>query len=72
MYTLYYHLNSIEVTVGEIVNGGDRIGTVGATGMVTGPHLHWELRIAGVAADPEGIIGTPILDKAEALLHIMR
>ena len=50
--TLYGHLNSIEVVAGEQVASGERIGTIGSTGLSTGPHLHFELRIDGRAVDP--------------------
>jgi len=60
VYTLYMHLDSMVVAVGMPVVRGDRIGAVGATGLATGPHLHWELRILGMAADPEALVG---LDK---------
>ncbi len=48
----YWHLNSLNVTVGERVAAGQQIGVVGSTGLSTGAHLHWELRIRGVAVDP--------------------
>ena len=72
VYTLYYHLDTAGVGVGEIVEPGEAIGSVGSTGLVTGPHLHWELRVAGVAADPEYFIARPMLDKLPLLLHIVR
>ena len=50
--TLYGHLSRIEVSVGQEVQSGDRIGAIGSTGWSTGPHLHFELRIDGRAVDP--------------------
>jgi murein DD-endopeptidase MepM/ murein hydrolase activator NlpD len=63
VYGLYYHLDSLEVSEGEFVQQGDRIGTVGATGLVTGPHLHWEIRVGGVPIEPKSLIETPLIDK---------
>jgi murein DD-endopeptidase MepM/ murein hydrolase activator NlpD len=48
----YFHLDSIGVTVGQVVNAGDALGIVGATGRATGPHLHWEVRVAGLPVQP--------------------
>lgn len=45
IYTLYAHLSEIEAHAGDAVRVGDEIGKVGATGRVTGPHLHWGLTI---------------------------
>lgn len=50
--TRYMHLNRILVRHGQTVNRGDRIGLSGATGRVTGPHLHFELHINGRPVDP--------------------
>ncbi len=53
IYTDYSHLNSINVSEGQYVNKGDIIGTIGATGTVTGPHLHWGMRLNNFPLDPE-------------------
>jgi hypothetical protein len=53
LYRLYYHLDSIAVKEGRVVERGVPLGTVGQTGFATGPHLHWEMRLDGVAIDPE-------------------
>lgn len=50
--TGYWHLESLAVKAGERVVPGQVMGAVGSTGLSTGPHLHWELRVAGVAVDP--------------------
>ncbi len=42
-YTLYAHLSRVDVAPGQQLRAGDRIGLSGATGYVTGPHLHWQL-----------------------------
>lgn len=48
----YMHLSSWVVRPGTAVQAGTVIGVEGATGRVTGPHVHWEVRVAGVAVDP--------------------
>lgn len=57
VYTVYMHLSRMDLAPGQIARRGQSLGAVGATGLATGPHLHWELRILGVAADPEAWIG---------------
>lgn len=52
VYTGYWHQQTIGVGVGQRVEAGQIIGTVGQTGRVTGPHLHWELFVNGVQVDP--------------------
>jgi murein DD-endopeptidase MepM/ murein hydrolase activator NlpD len=45
LYTIYGHLDQINVAYGQLVQAGDRLGLSGETGKVTGPHLHFEVRI---------------------------
>lgn len=59
--TLYGHMSQINVETGQMVRKGDVIGLVGSTGLSTGPHLHFEVRIDGVPRDPAAYIGRPIM-----------
>ncbi len=52
MISLFAHLSEIDVELGEHVSKGQVIGKVGATGRVTGPHLHWSLGLNGTWIDP--------------------
>jgi murein DD-endopeptidase MepM/ murein hydrolase activator NlpD len=52
LVTAYLHLNRVHVREGEIVEAGQVIGEVGATGRVTGPHLHWIARYGTITVDP--------------------
>ena len=52
IYTVYCHQTTQYVKVGDFVNTGQVIGTVGSTGRVTGPHLHWEVWVNGIQVDP--------------------
>jgi murein DD-endopeptidase MepM/ murein hydrolase activator NlpD len=51
---LYCHLSRVEVVAGESVTPGQVIGEVGATGLATGAHLHFEVQVDGLAVDPVG------------------
>ena len=62
VYSLYYHLARLNVAAGERVAAGTAVGAVGSTGLATGPHLHWEVRAAGVAVDPDVLVTTPLVD----------
>ncbi len=51
--TYYAHCNALYKSVGEVVNQGDIIAAVGSTGNSTGPHLHLEVRLNGIAYNPQ-------------------
>jgi murein DD-endopeptidase MepM/ murein hydrolase activator NlpD len=54
--THYGHCDKIKIKPGQKVNAGDIIATIGSTGLSSGPHLHFEIRVNGEAIDPETII----------------
>jgi murein DD-endopeptidase MepM/ murein hydrolase activator NlpD len=56
LYSLFAHLSEIDVHVDNMVKTGDVIGAVGATGRVTGPHLHWSVRVNGARVDPVSLL----------------
>jgi murein DD-endopeptidase MepM/ murein hydrolase activator NlpD len=56
LYTISMHLSRIDVKEGQRVTTGDRLGLSGATGRVTGPHLHWAVRWQGAYLDPAKLL----------------
>ena len=56
IYSLYAHLSRMNVTRGDIVDNGQIVGLVGATGRVTGAHLHWAMRVQGARVDPFSLV----------------
>lgn len=54
--TMYAHLASVNVSVGDYVSQGQVIGYIGCTGFSTGSHLHFEIRVNGYATDPMGYV----------------
>lgn len=52
LFTMYFHLSEIRVGEGALVRKGDVLGLSGATGRVTGAHLHWGARVANARVDP--------------------
>jgi murein DD-endopeptidase MepM/ murein hydrolase activator NlpD len=57
LYTIYAHLSRIDVEAGKPVERAQRVGLVGATGRVTGPHLHWGVKLLGARVDPATLPG---------------
>ena len=62
VFTLYYHMDSLAVSEGDMVDTGDVLGYLGSTGLVTGPHLHWEMRAGTVPVDAMAYLDRPLLD----------
>jgi murein DD-endopeptidase MepM/ murein hydrolase activator NlpD len=60
LFSLLAHLSVIGVQSGEQVSAGQVIGQVGQTGRVTGPHLHWAVRLGNARVDPLAVLA--ILD----------
>jgi len=60
VYSVYMHLSRRLVEEGASVTRGEAIGQVGATGFVTGPHLHWEVRIGWEPVDPFHVVYRPL------------
>lgn len=58
LFSLLAHLSAIDVEGGEAVTTGQQIGRLGATGRVTGPHLHWAVRLNGTRIDPSSLLAT--------------
>lgn len=56
MVTAYFHLSRIDVAEGDTVAAGQRIGAVGKSGRVTGPHLHWVGRYGAISVDPMSLL----------------
>jgi len=63
LFSIYMHLSSIDTTEGSVLGAGDLVGKLGSTGLSTGPHLHWEMRVGLQSVNPEYWLSRPILDK---------
>lgn len=56
VYSMLAHMSKLSVRQGDIVKAGQVVGLVGATGRVTGPHLHWGMRVGGAHVDPLAVL----------------
>jgi len=56
LFSMLAHLSSVDVHEGDVVTAGEVVGRVGATGRVTGPHLHWAVRASGARVDPLSVL----------------
>ena len=62
LYTLYYHLDRVDVAEGAVIERGEAIGLVGATGRATGPHLHWGAQLGSARVDPSALLSLSLKD----------
>ena len=62
LYTLYMHLERVDVVEGALVERGSIVGAVGSTGRATGPHLHWAAQLGRARIDPTALLTLPARD----------
>jgi len=62
LYTLYFHLDGVAVSEGQLVERGQTVGTVGTTGRSTGPHLHFGAQLGRARVNPPDLYALPIRD----------
>lgn len=60
LFSMYFHLSSVDVEQGQVVKKGQVIGKVGSTGRATGPHLHWGVRLNGARVDPYSLLAVNV------------
>jgi murein DD-endopeptidase MepM/ murein hydrolase activator NlpD len=62
LYTLYFHLDGVAVTEGQMVERGQTVGTVGTSGRSTGPHLHFGAQLGRARLNPPDLYALPVRD----------
>lgn len=73
LFTMYFHMSRLDVRVGDMVEKGQGLGAVGATGQVTGPHLHFTVRFGDIPVDPARLLGLDLsADAADVPAAITR
>jgi biotin carboxyl carrier protein len=65
--TMYFHMSRIDVAVGQLVEKGEGLGAVGASGQVTGPHLHWSVKLDGLYMNPSQLLELDLAMDSEPL-----
>ena len=64
--TYYAHLSRLEVIAGQQIRQGEPVGAVGASGRVTAPHLHYEVRVRKTPVNPHRFLSTkPVMQQAK-------
>jgi len=63
LYSMYFHLSDMVVHEGKMVDKGELIGHIGATGRASGPHLHWGVRLLGARVDPQSLLRMELLNE---------
>jgi hypothetical protein len=66
LLSAYFHLSQQLVAPGDTVEMGQPVGLVGATGRVTGPHLHWVVRYGTTSVDPRSLLSSPLQGEGQA------
>jgi murein DD-endopeptidase MepM/ murein hydrolase activator NlpD len=69
LFTLYFHLSAFDVTAGGLVDKGQLLGKVGQSGRVTGPHLHFGLKLADTYVDPKHALSFALVDAVPRVLE---
>ncbi len=64
VYGVFFHLNEFFISKGDIVVEDTVIGSLGSSGLATGPHLHWELRVGGVPVNPDPLLKNGLIDNS--------
>jgi murein DD-endopeptidase MepM/ murein hydrolase activator NlpD len=62
LYTLYMHLDRVDVAEGSLIGRGEALGAVGSTGRATGPHLHFQVQLKESRVDPAALLELPVRD----------